>query len=159
MSQIPRLNKYAKADVWPLNPDGEILCMIMCEDVLAIDNLPRILSEVRGIGVVLIGEGDLSQNLGFPPQYEHPAVAEAMTAIRRICAEHDMPCGHPHIDAKNAARHIGKGYRLLIAAPTRGLRGSGRVPVAHGQNAGGRVIPMDVSPAAGDSALRSACSG
>ena len=32
----------------------------------AIDNLPRILNEVPGIGVVLIGEGDLSQNLGYP---------------------------------------------------------------------------------------------
>ena len=31
----------------------------MCEDVSAIDNLPRILKEVPGIGVVLIGEGDL----------------------------------------------------------------------------------------------------
>jgi len=114
---------YAKADVWPLNPQGEILCMIMCEDVKAIDNLPRILADVPGIGVVLIGEGDLSQNLGVPRQYEHPAVVEAMTAIRRICAEHRVPCGHPHIDATNAGRHIDEGYRLLIAAPTRSYAG------------------------------------
>src|SRR5205814_604307 len=74
---------YAKADVWPLNPLGEILVIIMCEDVQGIDNLPEILREVPGIGVVLIGEGDLSQNLGHPRQYEHPSVVEAMTAIRR----------------------------------------------------------------------------
>ena len=55
--------------MWPLVPEGEILVIIMCEDVGAIDNLPRILNEVPGIGVVLIGEGDLSQNLGFPRQY------------------------------------------------------------------------------------------
>ncbi len=42
---------YAKADVWPLNPTGEVLVIIMCEDVRAIDNLPEILREVKGIGV------------------------------------------------------------------------------------------------------------
>ena len=78
-------------------PTGEILVIIMCEEVKAIDNLPAILNEVPGIGVVLIGEGDLSQNLGYPRQYDHPAVVEAMTAIRRICSEHDVACGHPHV--------------------------------------------------------------
>lgn len=110
---------YKKADVWPLSPDGEIVVVIMCEDVHAIDNLPRILREVKGIGAVLIGEGDLSQNLGYPRQYEHPAVVEAMTAIRAICKEHDVPCGHPHVDTANAQRCVDEGYRLLIAAPTR----------------------------------------
>jgi len=114
---------YAKADVWPLNPLGEILVIIMCEDVQAIDNLPRILREVRGIGVVLIGEGDLSQNLGHPRQYDHPAVVEAMTAIRRICDEHHVPCGHPHVEVANAQRVVDEGYRFLIAAPTRSYPG------------------------------------
>ena len=54
---------YARADVWPLAPQGEILVIIQCEDTKAIENLPRILEQVRGIGVVLIGEGDLSQEL------------------------------------------------------------------------------------------------
>jgi len=114
---------YAKADVWPLAPEGEILVIIMCEEVKAIDNLPQILKEVRGIGVVLIGEGDLSQNLGCPRQYDHPAVIEAMTAIRRICKEHDVPCGHPHVETHNAAKIIEEGYRFLMAAPVRSYAG------------------------------------
>lgn len=114
---------YAKADVWPLNPDGEILVIIMCEDVKGLDNLPRILQQVPGIGVVLIGEGDLSQNLGYPRQYEQPAVVEAMTAIRRICKEHNVPCGHPHVDEKNAQRVIEEGYRFIITAPLRSYPG------------------------------------
>jgi 4-hydroxy-2-oxoheptanedioate aldolase len=57
---------YGRADVWPLNPQGEILVAIMCEEVRAIKNLPGMLEQVPGIGVVIIGEGDLSQDLGYP---------------------------------------------------------------------------------------------
>jgi 4-hydroxy-2-oxoheptanedioate aldolase len=114
---------YKKADVWPLVPDGEILVIIMCEDVVAIDNLPRMLKEVKGIGVVLIGEGDLSQNLGHPRQYDHPAVVEATTAIRRTCNEHGVACGHPHVEPANAQRVIDDGYKFLMAAPARSFAG------------------------------------
>jgi 4-hydroxy-2-oxoheptanedioate aldolase len=110
---------YTRADVWPLDPAGEILVVIMCEDVTGIDNLPRILNEVPGIGVVLSGEGDLSQNLGYPRQSDHPAVIEAMTAILRICREQGVPCGRPRTDAQNAQQAIDAGYRFLMAAPVR----------------------------------------
>src|SRR2546427_383072 len=110
---------YARADVWPLAPQGEILAIIQCEDTRAIENLPRILQEVRGIGVVLIGEGDLSQELGHPREYEHPVVAEAIDRILKICKDHNVPCGHPHPDAKNIERLIASGYRFLMPSAAR----------------------------------------
>ena len=110
---------YTRADVWPLVPEGEILVVIMCEDVTGIDNLPRILKEVPGIGVVLSGEGDLSQNLGYPRQPDHPAVIEGMAAILRICKEHGVACGRPRVDGKNAQKAIDDGYRFLMAGPVR----------------------------------------
>jgi 4-hydroxy-2-oxoheptanedioate aldolase len=124
---------YARADVWPLAPHGEVLVIIQCEDTRAIDNLPRILKEVPGIGVVLIGEGDLSQELGHPRDYEHPVVADAINNILRICKEHNVPCGHPHPDGKNIERLVASGYRFLMpSAPrsfgvlTQGLKLAGR---------------------------------
>src|SRR5215470_17990853 len=105
---------YKRADVWPLAPEGEILVIIQCEDTRAIENLPRILRDVQGIGVVLIGEGDLSQELGHPRDYEHPVVAEAIGRILKICQDHGVPCGHPHPDAKNIERLIAGGYRFLM---------------------------------------------
>jgi 4-hydroxy-2-oxoheptanedioate aldolase len=110
---------YARADVWPLAPKGEILAIIQCEEVRAIDNLPRMLTEVPGIGVVLIGEGDLSQELGHPRQYEHPVVAEAIDRILEICQAHGVPCGHPHPDAKNIERLVAKGFRFLMPGAPR----------------------------------------
>ncbi len=124
---------YKKADVWPLDPEGEILVAIMCEEVLAIENLPRILEEVPGIGVVIIGEGDLSQELGHPRHYDHPEVAQAIDEILQICKAHGVACGHPHVDAANIAGLIDKGFRFLMPAPVtsfaaleRGRKLSGR---------------------------------
>src|ERR1700674_970568 len=110
---------YSKADVWPLNPRGEILVILMIEDMQGIANLSDILKNVPGIGVVLIGEGDLSQELGCPRQYEHPSVLEAMAQILRTCKEYNVAAGHPHVDSKNAERILNEGYRFLVAAPTR----------------------------------------
>src|SRR5262245_8819181 len=110
---------YARADVWPLAPQGEILVVIQCEDTRGIENLPRILEEVKGIGVVLIGEGDLSQELGHPRDYEHPVVAEAIGRILKICQDHNVPCGHPHPDARNIERLIASGYRFLMPGAPR----------------------------------------
>ena len=110
---------YARADVWPLATHGEILVVIQCEEVRAIDNLPAILKEVPGIGVVLIGEGDLSQEMGHPREYDHPVVAEAINTILKICKEHNVPCGHPHPDAQNTERLVQEGYRFLMPSSGR----------------------------------------
>ena len=110
---------YDRADVWPLDPKGEILCGIMCEDVDGLKNLPKILKEVPGIGVVVIGEGDLSQNLGFPRQYEHPTVAGAIGEILAICKEHNVACGHPHVEKDNVEKVVAQGFRWLMPRPAR----------------------------------------
>lgn len=110
---------YERADVWPLDPKGEILVAIMCEDVVGMKNLPTILKEVPGIGAVIIGEGDLSQNLGFPRQYSHPTVAGAIREILAICREHDVACGHPHVDEQNVKDVLDEGFRWLMPKPER----------------------------------------
>lgn len=110
---------YARADVWPIDKKGEILVGMMCEKVQAWKNLPDILKKVPGIGLVIIGEGDLSQDLGFPRQYDHPKVVEAMNDILKICKEHGVVCGHPHVNPNNIDGLMDQGYRWLMASPTR----------------------------------------
>ena len=72
-----------------------------------------------GIGVVLIGEGDLSQELGVPRQYDHPTVVSAMDEILAICKENNVVVGHPHVEQSNAERIIGEGYRFLMCSAPR----------------------------------------
>lgn len=113
---------YRRADVWPLNPEGEIFVILMIEDTAGIANLSEILENVPGVGAILIGEGDLSQELGHPRQYEHPDVLAAMAEIVTTCKQHGVAVGHPHVDDKNAQRILDEGYTFLIAAPTRSYR-------------------------------------
>jgi len=112
---------YSKADVWPLDPNGEIFCILQIEDMRGVDNLDKMLTEVKGVGAILIGEGDLGQELGIPRQYEHPELLKQMARVVETCKKHNVIVGHPHVEAGNAERIIKEGYRFLMAAPTQSL--------------------------------------
>ena len=110
---------YKKADVWPLNPEGEILVIPMIESIPGVNNLDDILKNVPGIGCVLIGEGDLSQALGHPRHYDHPVVKEAMEHVVETCKKHNVPVGHPHVTAGNVQAVIEQGFRFIMSAPVK----------------------------------------
>jgi 4-hydroxy-2-oxoheptanedioate aldolase len=110
---------YARADVWPLNPQGEILVILQIEDTKGIENLDAMLTDVPGIGAILIGEGDLGQELGFPRQYDHPALLDAIAKIVATCKAHNVVVGHPHVEVGNAERLLGEGFRFLMCSPGR----------------------------------------
>ncbi len=116
---LPQDEYYRRADVWPLASQGEILVVIQIEDTQGIANLRDMLRNVPGIGVVLIGQGDLSQELGYPRQMEHPAVMEAKKEIVAICKEHGVAVGHPHVGVSNMADVVADGYRFLMCAAPR----------------------------------------
>ncbi len=110
---------YQKADVWPLNPQGEIFVILQIEDTRGVENLDAMLTKVPGIGAILIGEGDLGQELGYPRQYEHPELLKWMARVVDTCKKHNVVVGHPHVEAGNAERIIKEGYRFLMCAPVR----------------------------------------
>jgi len=110
---------YAKADVWPLDPNGEVFVILQIEDTRGVDNLDAMLKEVKGIGAILIGEGDLGQELGIPRQYEHPELLRHMAHVVETCKKHNVIVGHPHVEAGNCERILSEGYRFLMCAPTR----------------------------------------
>ncbi|MEX2034911.1 MAG: aldolase/citrate lyase family protein [Xanthobacteraceae bacterium] len=108
---------YQKADVWPLNPQGEIFCILQIEDTRGVENLDAMLSKVPGIGAILIGEGDLGQELGFPRQYDHPELLKWMARVVETCKKHNVVVGHPHVESGNCERIVKQGYRFLMCAP------------------------------------------
>src|SRR5262252_5692352 len=116
---LTQQNYYERPDFGPLNPKGEIFVILMIEDTEGIANLKDILKDVPGIGAILIGEGDLSQELGYPRQYEHKVVLEAMAQIVNTCKAANVVVGHPHVETNNVERIVKEGYRFLMCAPVR----------------------------------------
>lgn len=114
---VPLEEYYHRAGVWSLDDDGEILVAIMIEDVAGVQNLARILDEVPGIGLVLIGEGDLSQELGVPRQFDHPDMLAHKAQILAECRKRDVVVGHPHVTSGNVEQVIADGYGFLMSAP------------------------------------------
>ena len=114
---------YQRADVWPLDPKGEVFVIIQIEDTKGIENLGDMLKNVPGIGCILIGEGDLSQELGVPRQYEHKAVLDAIAQVVATCKQHNVVVGHPHAEPGNVQRILDEGFKFVMCAPTRSYAG------------------------------------
>ena len=106
---------YDVADVWPVDPDGELILMGIVESPEGIRNLPDILREVKGIGAIWIGHGDLSVSLGTRGNTDAPVVQEAMQGILKTCNEFRVPCG---VVARpdNVERRVEQGFRIIIAS-------------------------------------------
>ena len=57
--------------------NAETLVCLMLEEVEALDNIREIV-KVKGVDVLFIGSGDLSQSMGYPGQNTHPEVQALM---------------------------------------------------------------------------------
>lgn len=110
---------YKRADVWPLVPEGEILVGLMIEDTVGVNNIETILKEVPGIGLLLLGEGDLTQELGCPRDYEDPDLLRMMAHVLEVGKAYGVAVGHPHMTKQNAQQIIDQGYRFLMSYPRR----------------------------------------
>lgn len=80
----------SKADVWPLDPNGELLAVIQIETQEAISQLEEIIT-TPGVGAIFIGPSDLSADIGLPRS--HPKVEAAIQTVLKSCIDHNIPCG------------------------------------------------------------------
>lgn len=84
---------YHRADVWPLNPRGEMIIMGILEEVTAWENVEEIL-RVPGIGALWFGPGDGSVSIGnLSRDFDDPRLAEYRQHVLRCCQEAGVPVG------------------------------------------------------------------
>ena len=109
---------YDAADLWPLDPDGNMLLMGIVEEPTGVRNLPDILSQVKGIGAVWAGPGDMSVALGHKGNASHPEVQEMLLRILETCKNAGVPCA-VGCTAEEVPMRLEQGFSILITAPTR----------------------------------------
>lgn len=108
-----------RADVWPLNPDGELMAIPMIETAEAVKNIDQILA-VPGIGAILVGSYDLSLSFGDGPPKTGPKpyAADTEGAIQKIaqgCTRHKVVCGIAAGGGKEYRDQLIKwGYRMFL---------------------------------------------
>ena len=123
---------YDAADLWPLDPDGNLLLMGIVEEPTGVRNLPDILSQVRGIGAIWAGPGDMSVALGHKGNAGHPEVQEMLLRILETCKNAGVPCA-VGCTAEEVPMRLEQGFSILITAPTRTAGG-----LAEGRRIAGR---------------------
>lgn len=80
------INDYLeKADVWPLNPEGELVLGVKMENYRAASNADAIV-EIPGISLVEWGSGDMVVSFGYRLSEAYPPPPEAAAARDRIMA-------------------------------------------------------------------------
>ena len=81
-------NEYrAKADPWPLNPEGELLLGLKIETLGGLNNCEQILS-VPGIGFAEMGPGDMSMSMKIkrvPGTEPDQRIKEASLRVKKAC--------------------------------------------------------------------------
>jgi 4-hydroxy-2-oxoheptanedioate aldolase len=105
-----------RADVWPLDPGGELLAILQIETEEGLANVEEIAS-VPGVGVIFIGPSDLTAALGFPP------AAEVEAAIQRIlsaCLAAGVPCAIT-TGANTVEERLRQGFRFMTVGADGGI--------------------------------------
>ena len=111
---------FARADVWPLDPQGEILPIMQCETIETVENLPDLLRAVPKPGVILISESDLSVSMGCGGEVTTDVQRAAARALA-TCHQFGVPAGNPNCTPQNIEQRIADGFRLLALPAARDL--------------------------------------
>jgi 4-hydroxy-2-oxoheptanedioate aldolase len=87
-----------RADVWPLNPDGDLLAIPMIETAEGLKNVDEIAS-VPGIGAIFVGSGG--------------ELEQARQTILASCKAHNVPCGITALTKPEVDKRLKEGWRMI----------------------------------------------
>lgn len=127
----------AKADPWPLNPEGELVSWVIVESREGLANL-REIAAVPGITVLFPGAGTLrgvftSTDAEGERVFDEQGWENAIQQVLAACKEFDIPCGYP-ANASDIEMRMNQGFSLFIM----GWGDAGFETVEIGRKAAGR---------------------
>ena len=97
-----------KADLWPVNPNGELMNWTIVESKEGMAHL-REIAAVKGIGALFAGAGTM--------RGVYPDTTEREAAFREIlaaCRANNIPCGFPISRPEDMARRMAEGWSVFI---------------------------------------------
>lgn len=99
-----------RVDLWPLNPQGDLLAIMMIESVEGLKNVDAI-AAVPGVGMLFPGGGaDLANSMGI--SFGSPEREAALQRILKSCKDHNIACGVT-ADASDVQKRVREGWKYL----------------------------------------------
>ena len=99
------------ADLYPLNPEGDLMAIFMIESVEGMKNMNEIMS-VPGLGAIFIGvANDLRHSMGVPANA--PEVEAARQSILKACNAHKVPCGITVASSTELQTRLKEGWKMI----------------------------------------------
>lgn len=106
-----------KADVWPLNPNGELVNFTIVESKEGLEKV-REIAAVKGIGVLFPGAGTLrgifsTTDANGRRVLDEQAWEGAIQQVLSACKEFNVPCGYP-ANESDIEKRIQQGFSVFI---------------------------------------------
>ena len=95
-------------DLWPGNPEGGLLAVLIIEDKAGIERVEQIVA-TPGVSVVFAGPGDLRRAY----EGDMEVVEAAIQSVLAACGKYDMPCGIT-AGVEDIAGRIAEGFSVFI---------------------------------------------
>ena len=104
------------ADVWPLNPDGDLLNVVMIESVEGVRNADAI-AAVPGVGAIFMANrSDMVRSMGATGR-NAPEVEAGVQTVLRACKAHNVACGITTETLADSERRLREGFRMIRTSP------------------------------------------
>ena len=106
-----------KADLWPLNPNGELVNWTIVESKVGLEHV-REIAAVKGIGVLWPGAGTLrgvfsTQQPDGTRKLDEAAWEAAIQKVLAACKEFNVPCGYP-ATATDIEMRMKQGFSVFV---------------------------------------------
>jgi 4-hydroxy-2-oxoheptanedioate aldolase len=107
-----------KADVWPINPDGELLITTIIESPDGVANV-RAIAALPGVAIVTVGSGTLggvftSTNAAGERVRDQEGFDAAVATILAACKEFQKACGYPANNPAEVEALMADGWDFFI---------------------------------------------
>lgn len=104
------VDEYKKrADIWPLNRNGELIISVIIESLPGIEKVREIAAE-PGVGQIFAGYGTLGSVFRGDPAGREAAAAKILAA----CKEFKVPCGFPTNNPAEIEQRMKEGWTVFI---------------------------------------------
>jgi 4-hydroxy-2-oxoheptanedioate aldolase len=100
-----------RADLWPLNPEGDLLAVLMIESPEGLQNLEGLVS-TPGDGALFMGAGgDLHLAMGVPQN--SPEVEAGFQKVLSACKAHHIACAISANNGNDVAKRVREGWNII----------------------------------------------